>query len=69
MPKLIITLLQNGRGFAGKQTLIKEYSLFAKANVSAKEVGSYKPNSTTYSIKNGNLVFSLFFLGKQRALN
>ena len=41
MPKPLITILQNGKGFAGKQSLIKEFILFPKPNVSIKEVDVY----------------------------
>lgn len=37
IPKPLVTVLQNGKGFNGKQTLIKEFILFPKPNVSMKE--------------------------------
>jgi enolase len=37
LPKPLVTILQNGKGFNGKQTLIKEFILIPKSNISMKE--------------------------------
>ena len=38
MPTPLITILQNGKGFNGKQTLIKEFILMPKPNINFTEV-------------------------------
>jgi hypothetical protein len=38
MPTPLITVIQNGKGFNGKQTLIKEYILMPKPNLNFSEV-------------------------------
>lgn len=37
MPIPMISILQNGKGFTGKQTLVKEYILMPKANIKIQE--------------------------------
>lgn len=41
MPIPLVTVLQSGKGFAGKQKLIKEFILMPKPHVSAQEVFRY----------------------------
>ena len=41
MPIPMITLIQNGKGFLGKQQLVKEFILMPKPNVNLSEVKFY----------------------------
>ena len=45
MPIPLITVLQNGKGFNGKQNLVKEFILMPKSNIKFQEVIFFKfPN-------------------------